>query len=307
MRHSIRFSAALMVALAACGGDDDGDGARPDAGALENPGFRAPDVVTTAYSKNGATWQEVGPASWDCLNTPSDDQASTVEITLTGTVRDFQNDADTIGLAEVEAYGNNDISSTPIATATAAGDGTFTMNLPVGVERVAFKASADEYLDTYLLNQYFEPGVAAQEQILEPVSVSLANALTAFIGTQRTLGLGVLAGAIRDCNGNEVSGAIAAVSSQSGQVNHVTGAATYYFSAGSSSLPVRLSQQAYTNFDGLFMVIELPPSSSSVYLQVWGFTPDQDPASDALTLLAEIGTSVIGDTIISASMEALRN
>ena len=40
--------------------------------------------------------------------------------------------------------------------------------------------------------------------------------------------------------------------------------------------------------------------------EVWGFLPDQDPASDELTLIAELGTPVIGDTVISASMEALR-
>ncbi|HLU65433.1 MAG TPA: hypothetical protein VKZ63_04130 [Kofleriaceae bacterium] len=306
MKHSIGLIGALAAALAACGGDDGGDPGA-DAGALDNPGFARPDVVTTAHSKNGALWEEVGPANWSCLGAPSDDTPSTVAITVTGTVRDFQNEDDTVASAEVEVYAGNDITAAPITTATAGPDGTFTVELPVGSERVAFKAAADEYLDTYLLNQYFEPDTEEQTADLEPISISLANALTAFINKERTLGLGVLAGAIRDCDGNEVSGAIATVSARSGTADHVDGAETYYFSAGgTSSLPVRLTQQSYTNADGLFMAIELPPSSQEVFLQVWGFTPDQDPASDDLTLLAEIGTSVIGDTVISASMEALR-
>ena len=296
----------LFAFVAACGGDDDGGGGA-DGGTLENPGFATPDTVTTAFSKDGEVWNEVGPANWDCLGTASDDMPSTVEISLTGIARDFQNDDDVIADAMISAYDGNDITGTPIAMATSEADGSFAITLEAGVERVAFKTSAADYLDTYLLNQYYDPDTMEQvEDQIEPISVSLANTLTAFINKERTLGLGVLAGAIRDCDGNEVSGAIATVSASRGSPDHVDGAETYYFSAGSRSLPVRLSQQAYTNDDGLFMVIELPPSQTPFYLQVWGFLPDQDPASDELTLIAELGTPVIGDTVISASMEALR-
>jgi hypothetical protein len=306
MKHGVwLFIAALAALPAACGGDDDGSSGA-DAGNLENPGFARPDTVTTAFQKDGEIWNEVGPANWACLDTPSDDMPATLDITITGIARDFQNKDDLIADAMIEAYSGNDITGTPIATATSGADGAFTLTLDAGTERVAYKTSADEYLDTYLLNQYYDPDTAEQEENLEPISVSLANTLTAFINKERTPGLGVLAGAIRDCDVHEVKGAIATVSSTSAVADHVDGAETYYFSAGSRSLPVRLSQQPYTNEDGLFMVIELPPSSSDVYLQVWGFTPDQDPASDDLTLIAELGMPVIGDTVISASMEALR-
>jgi len=306
MRHGVwLFVAALAALPAGCGGDDDGGGGA-DGGTLENPGFAKPDTVTTAFQKDGEIWTEVGPANWSCLGTPSDDTPSTVEITVSGLVRDFQNKDDVIAGAMVEAYSGSDITGTPIGTATSNADGTFSITYDPGIERVAYKTSADEYLDTYLLNQYYQPATAEQEENLEPISVSLANTLTAFINKERTPGLGVLAGAIRDCDVHEVKGAIATVSNTSATADHVDGAETYYFSAGSRSLPVRLSQQAYTNDDGLFMIIELPPSSSDVFLQVWGFTPDQDPATDELTLIAELGVPVIGDTVISASMEALR-
>jgi hypothetical protein len=307
MKHGVwLFVAALAAFPAACGGDDDGGGSGADAGNLENPGFARPDTVTTAYQKDGEIWTEVGPANWSCLDTPSDDMPAAVDITINGLARDFMNKDDVIAGAMIDVYAGNDITGTPIATATSDADGTFSLTLDAGTERVAYKTSADEYLDTYLLNQYYDPDTAEQEETLEPISVSLANTLTAFINKERTPGLGVLAGAIRDCDVHEVKGAIATVSTTSAVADHVDGAETYYFSGGSRSLPVRLSQQAYSNEDGLFMVIELPPSSSDVYLQVWGFLPDQDPASDELTLIAELGMPVIGDTVISASMEALR-
>lgn len=295
----------LLALVVACGGDDDGGGGA-DGGTLENPGFATPDTVTTAFVKEGEIWSEVGPANWDCLNTPSEDVPSTVDINLTGVVRDFQNEDDVIAEATITVYDSDDIGGAELATATSASDGSYSLTLEAGIERVAFKTEAAEYLDTYLLNQYYAPDMEDQVEELEPISVSLANTLTAFINKERTLGLGVLAGAIRDCDGHEVAGAIATVSSSRTTANHVDGAETYYFSAGSRSLPVRLSQQAYTNDDGLFMVIELPPSSSDNFLQVWGFLPDQDPASDELTLIAELGVPVIADTVVSASMEALR-
>jgi hypothetical protein len=296
------FLGALSVAACGGGGDDDGG----DGEELENPGFATPDAVTTAHTKDGAVWTEVGPANWGCLNTPSDDAPSSVEISISGIVRDFQNEDDVIADAMVSVYDGNDITGSAIAEAVSEADGTYTLTLPTGTERVAYKTTAEDYLPTYLLNQYYDPDTEDQSEELEPISVSLANTLTAFINKERTLGLGVLAGAIRDCDGHEVSGAIATVSATRAEADHVMGAETYYFSGGSRSLPVRLSQRAYTNEDGLFMVIELPPSSSDVYLQVWGFTPDQDPGSDELTLIAELGMPVIGDTVISASMEALR-
>jgi hypothetical protein len=292
-----RFALLGIGALVACGGggggDDDGSSATPD-------------VTTVAHMQNDSgVWSEVGPANWSCLGTPSDDVPSTVEINLTGTVIDFQNTEQGVGDAMVSAFMGTDIGGTAIASATADGGGGYSITLPVGVERVAFEMTADQYLPTYLLNQYFQPGTADQMLDMKAISLMLANALPAFINKTRTPGLGVVAGAIRDCDHHEVSGAIATVSSTPSTTTTLDGAETYYFSGGSQSLPVRLSQQAYTNEDGLFMAIELPPTGTA-YLQVWGFLPDQDPGSDELTLLAEIPTPVVGDTVITASMEAVR-
>src|SRR5687767_3080692 len=112
----------LAAFAAACGGGDDDDGG--DMGEeLENPGFATPDTTTTAHTKEGAVWTEVGPANWDCLNASGGDAPSQVTITLTGVVRDFQNDDDVIAAAEISAYNRNDILGTPVATATSEADG----------------------------------------------------------------------------------------------------------------------------------------------------------------------------------------
>src|SRR5262245_61083814 len=141
MKHAVWL---FLVAVAACGGDDDGSGSGADAGTLENPGFARPDTVTTAYQKDGEIWNEVGPANWSCLDTPSEDMPASLAITISGIVRDFQNKDDVIADAMIEVYSGNDITGTAIATASSAADGSFSLTLDAGTERVAYKTSADE-------------------------------------------------------------------------------------------------------------------------------------------------------------------
>lgn len=319
MKRFVILLALAVAANGACGGDDSGDDdddvtpgidsgtpGNPDAMPEEaNPGFTRPTEVTKAYNEVDGEWVEVGDANWDCLNTPTDDVASTVAITITGTITDFQ-EGTPVANATVTAYGDVDFASPGLTTANGDADGNYSLVLPAGQTRVAYKTHApDVGFDTYLLNQYNDPNDDAQSEDLNSVSYLTGNAIPAFVGVQRTEGTGVLAGAIRDCDGNEVANAVATVSSTAGTPEHLEGAVTFYFSAGSTSLPVRLTQQPTTNTDGLFVVLQLPPAATG-YMQVWGFTADQDPATDELTLLAELGAPVIGDSVITASMEALR-
>ena len=302
MRRLIWTFAFLAPLAIACGGDGDGDA---DAGEeLPNPGFVTPTDITHAFSGGDGQWTDLGPANWDCLGTPSTDAASTVDITLSGQTEDFQS-GNALPDALLTAYSDTNFGAAGIATATSDEDGNWTMVLPTGQTRVAFKVVLEGALDTYSLNQYYEPDVDMQTADVNSVSLLTANALPAFIGVTRTIGLGILAGTIRDCDDNEVGGAIATVSETSAAAAHLTGAETYYFSAGSTSLPVRLTQQLVTNSDGLFVVIELPAAPSS-FLQVWGYINGQTPGTDELTLLAEISSPVLADSIITADVEPIR-
>jgi hypothetical protein len=288
------FAAALAVG---CGGDDGDD---PE----ELSGFVTPTDITRAYTGGNGSWTEVGPADWSCLDTASEDVPTAVDVAVTGAVEDFQS-GDAVPDAVVTLYTDTNLAGSGVETATADGDGAYAVTVPTGSGRVAFKVEHPDALPTYSLNQLFDPEEPAQTHDVNSVSQLTANALPAFIGVTRTPGLGVVAGSIVDCAGNEVGGAIATMSSVSGSPEHLAGAESYYFSAQSQSLPVRHQVQLATNTDGLFVVIELP-AASAAFLQVWGFTGDQDPASDDLTLLAEISAPVLADAVITASLEPLR-
>jgi hypothetical protein len=296
------LSIGLIAALTgACG--DDGGGGMIDEGRPEL-GFATPTVTTTAFREVGGVWQEQGPANWSCLNTASTDMPTSVDVTLTGPLIDFQSD-EPLPMAELTLYGDEGIDSTPVTTTTADVNGDYELLLPKGGTHWAFKIKADDALDTYTLNQYFDPDTAAQEKLLESISVLTAQALPAFINVTRTPGLGIVAGAIRDCDNNEVSGAIAAVSSSDTTVAHIDGGVSYYFSALMTSLPVRHSQQNMTNKDGRFVTIELPPGGTGS-VQIYGFIDDDDLADGVPTLLSTISSPVLADTVVRLTMNPTR-
>lgn len=306
MRRLASLGLAPLFALAACG-DDGGGPIEPPA----NPGFTKPTAATKANDRVSGAWTEIGPADWSCLNTASDDQPSTQAITLNGLVDDFQN-GDAVGAATITAFPGimtTGSSGTATSSDVAADRGEFTMNLaalPSGETRFGFRIEATGYLKTYLLNQYLDPAQATQERTISGISELTANALPAFIGVTRDPSQGVLAGAFRDCQGREVSNAIATVSSVAGMAEHLDGAATYYFSAASSSLPVRHSTAPHMNKDGLFVILGLPVQSVA-YVQIWGYKDDADLASDTLTLLSELASPVEANAVITGSFEPVRN
>lgn len=288
---------AAVLALAGGCGDDGGE-------TEELNGFLPPDEVTVANTGGDGSWTEVGPANWSCLGTASEDQPAATDITLSGAVEDFQS-GDRVPDAMVTLYTGSDLAGSGAETVTSDVDGNFSLTIPTGSTRVAFKVEHEDALDTYAINQIYEPDTAEQTDTVNSVSLLTANALPAFIGVTRTPGLGILAGSIVDCDGNEVSNAIATVSSVSGSAEQLEGSESYYFSALSTSLPVRHQQQLNTNSDGLFVIIEVP-TSAEAYVQVWGFIDGQDPATDDLTLLAEVPAPALADTVITASLEPLR-
>jgi hypothetical protein len=164
-------------------------------------------------------------------------------------------------------------------------------------------------LDTLLLNQKVDPDVPMQtEGSIRTVSKSTAQTLPALIGISRTPGTGVLAGAIRDCQDREISNFIATVqlnkTANVDEIQHAPGADTYYFSS-SVGLPVRHTQKPMGSEDGLFMIVELAPTPLA-YVTIWGYLNDADLAADNLTLIGELETQVIADTVITGSYEPIR-
>lgn len=294
-----------ISALGACGGDDGAAG--PDAG-VTNEGFVMPTAVTKA-NDNGT---EMGDADWSCLNTPTDDDASTQDIMLSGKIRDFQTSSNGVGAAAITAFPGimltaNSGMATSASDSANKGNYEITLQkLPAGQTRYGFKIDAAGYKRTYLLNQYFDPATATQTQDISAVSSATATAVLAFVGATYDPTKGTLAGAFRDCQGHEVSNAVATVSSVSGTATHLPGADTYYFGRA-TGLPARHNVEPVSSSNGLFVVINLAPQTAPAYIQIWGFPTQADLTAGTLKLLSELPSPVEADAIITGSFEPKRS
>lgn len=303
MRFASLSSVLALALVAACG--DDGGSSAPDAKADVDIGFNKPTAPLKAnheVSKNN--WVEDGPADLTCLNTPSADLPTTVAVALTTKVDDFQS-GNAVPGTSVTVFPNQDTASPFGPAVVSDGNAMLTVNVPVGTKRFGFKMTNASSLDTLLLNQTVKPNDAVQTlSRIQSVSTATAQTLPALIGVSRTAGTGILAGAVRDCAGKEMSNFVATVSSTDATVTHLPGVDTYYFSA-SVGLPVRHSQQDYSSKNGLFMAIEMAPTSTA-YVQVWGFKTQADVDAGTLSLIAQLKTAVIADVVITGSYDPLR-
>jgi hypothetical protein len=285
-----------VVLVAACGGDDGGP--PPGSAALQ------------AWEETADQVFEERTLDTSCFNTPTNDIASTTAIAFTTRVNDFQNPDDNVVGATVIAFAGINFA-TVLDTQTSDANGNVTINLPAGQTRVGFKMTEADYFDTFLLNQYFDPIMPVQTSpsSISMVSTGTGTALPALVGITRTPGTGVLAGALRDCSGNEISNFTATVSSTScaGDVDctesPLTGARTFYF--GANGLPARNTVEPIASENGLFAVLELPVTATA-YVQMWGYVTAADLSANNLSLLSELEVPVIADNIITGSYEFQR-
>jgi hypothetical protein len=291
--------ATTSVSVVACSGGTTPADAPAVVVGFANPTASLKANVETSPKK----WMEVGVADLSCLNMPNSDVATTIASTLTSNVVDFQTGSPVV--APIVSLFNTD-PATPLSMATGDGTGKLVINAPVGLKRFGFKMTADGSINTLLVNQIFKDDLPAHTKPaeLQIVSTGTANALPALIGQTRTPGLGVIAGALRDCQGREISNFIATVSSTKGITTRVEGAPTYYFSP-TLKTPARSKAQPTSSANGLFMVIEIPPQAST-FVQMWGYPTDADLAAGSLKLIAELQVPVIGETVVTGSYEPLR-
>ncbi|HTR50169.1 MAG TPA: hypothetical protein VMJ10_05635 [Kofleriaceae bacterium] len=297
---------AFTLCAAACGSSS--KPMMPDAA---KNGFMPPAAPLDSWDNTGSTPVDLMTVDLSCLNTPSTDAATTVAVTLTTVVKDFQSH-DPVPMAVVAAFDGVD-STAPFVTGTADENGNLSLVIPAGRKRFGFEMTTpnadanDQTLPTLLLNQYLNPDPGMTTQTFSKIqSVSEATALTlpALIGETRQNGTGVLAGALRDCSDHEISNFTATVSSTQGTATPIDGAETYYFQPG-TDLPVRAAQEPSSSSDGLFMVIQLPVAATA-YVQMWGFKNATDLASNTMTLIAELQVPVLADTVITGDYLPLR-
>jgi hypothetical protein len=199
-------------------------------------------------------------------------------------------------------------SDQAIASAASDAGGRYSLTVPAGSANLALRVTdpaATRFLETVHLRPAFDPDQPEQELDLAVMRHSTVVAFPAFVGVTQTIEYGLAGGEVVDCNGDRVFGAVVSVSDTSLGSAHVPDAWTFYYSAGTSSVPVRNSSSATTNNDGLFVVLNVPPRDEA-YIQAWGYLDGQTPGTDEVTLLAEVKTATADDVWMYARLAPRR-
>lgn len=302
----IKKSAFLIfgcaLACTACGGGDGGTGT--ERSCVVNGGADCFDLPTEVLTK-----EDGSPADFDC---PAEAvKTLAMDVTVSGSVLDFQDQDETVRDATVAAFAFEDWGfATPLVSDVSAGDGSFSVTIPTGQKnQINWRVTSEDALDTYALNLDIDETMATNSDDRLLVAKSTARALSGFVGVDRTPGLAVVVPIALDCDGDQVGNAITTLSSTSsvGDVapTHVPGSQVYYFS--NLELPTFRSIQQQTNDDGFSVIIEIPPRTSKAdpyYMQVWGFTTAADLAAgeSGLKLLSETQTLALADSVVAADM-----
>ena len=104
-------------------------------------------------------------------------------------------------------------------------------------------------------------------------------------------GTGVVAGALRDCSKHEMSNFIVDRVVDVGDRDADRRRRGVLLQRRASACRSHHDQEDSASKDGLFMLIQLPPSTSA-YVQAWGYPTDADVASGKLKLIAELAVPV---------------
>lgn len=281
------------------------DGPDIDGGTM----FPRPTAPMRAHVRMNGAWIDQGLADWSCMGTPTSDQPSTGAMQLSGRVVDPMTSAG-VPAATIIAYApsTSQMVGSGMSSSAGASRGSYTMSLamlPSTSRRFTFSITATGYPGTYLLEQYIPPAQTATRD-LTALSDAQLNSMAAIAGVPRNLANAMALGDIVDCQGRAVSNAVVIASRARSTTDLIGGARTFYFSASSTSIPVRNDQMPFSNVDGKFMIIDVPPITQGFAVQVLGFRTQAELDANTIRLVSQVWAPANGNRVSIAPYEPRR-
>ena len=247
----------LAVALAGCSG---GEGSKTD----DSTGGTSVDPMSFYINVKTAPVGDLTCYAGSWLPAPTICSGCTADVTLNGTVQDFQEETP-VAQADVEFYFSDSISSAADATLKADASGLF--NLPVpACTPLGYKTSTpvewDQTKDTYEVHQIWDYDASgAISETVNSVSVATSKIIPAMLGVDWDTTTGIIAGTAFDCNEDPIDNAQVVVKSMDGVVQN---ASIFYFK---DSFPNQTELD--TSPDGLWVAVNVPVGTWSVEMYVW--------------------------------------
>jgi len=196
-------------------------------------------------------------------NTP--DASCVKDAPVTGKVVDFESD-DPVSEATVELFLEDQIKETPDDVTISDGSGNLTFDSAPTCTPISYRVSTDPALEeTKVTIEAHEVYAFGDTITAEFNSVSYAtfNIIPSLLGVSVEPGKGIVAGGAYDCNGDPIEGVQAIARSIDDPNSYFEDQVVKYFV---NDFPNR--NQLYTSADGLWVIVNVPPSDAIVELWV---------------------------------------
>lgn len=260
----LRLLPLALLPMLACSGSDDGGtdtGVGTDTGAAERT-FEDFVNVTEAYTGNTTCF----------TGTPvvqTVDPSCQQPLTLDGTVLDFEEE-EPVPDASVAYYADDDIINGTPELVQANASGAFTLEV-TSCTPFAYGTFTppdwNETRDTYEVHQIY--GFEESEGSFNSVSERTATIIPTLIGIDwDEENTGIVAGTAYDCDQEPIAGAQIFLHDGTGKPP-ATGYVYYFSSTGDTNLPTSREDQPYSNTNGLWVAVNVPPGTWTIEMWAW--------------------------------------
>ena len=201
------------------------------------------------------------------------DPSCMVDMEVNGRIEDFQT-GDPVPDATVQLWRSDSISGSADETTTSDGDGRFTFESAPSCTPIAYGTFTPpkwkETKDTYEVHQVFGySSDGSSEEAFNSVSDATSKLIPALIGViWDEASTGIIAGTAYDCDVNPVQYAQIYIHDEN-DLPPPSGDVFYFSQSGDTSLPTDKGSQPYTNTNGLWVVMNIPPGTWTV--EQWGW------------------------------------
>ena len=274
----LALSLFAPVTLLACTGGTSDDTGNDDVGGRGGPATFEDFVnVSTVYVGDAACYDGV---AW---NTQTAGAGCTSDLTVSGTVTDFQTD-ENVEAASVDFWSNDDINTSSNLSVETDNNGDGVATLPACTP-IGYMTSTppewQETVNTYEVHQVYEwDASGATSDTWNSVSVATSKLIPSLLGLEWTPGTSLIAGTAYDCGGEPIQHAQVYIHDADGNIPAYI--SIRYFDNG---LPN--SDQPDTNDDGLWSAVNIPPGDWIVEMWVYNGSELQMLGATHLTMVPD--------------------
>lgn len=253
----MRPLALILLALPACSkGQSDDTGTPPETSLFDS----IINVEATPVAADLSCWT----LGEDMLSVTPDPSCVT-EVPVNGQVIDFESD-DPVQDAKVELFLNDLVEGTADEEQISDSSGNLTFSSAPTCTPISYRVSTDPDLEetkiTIEAHEVYDFGESITAEF-NSVSYATFNIIPSLLGVSVEPGKGIVAGGAYDCNGDPIEGVQAIARSVDDENGYFEDQVVKYFV---KNFPNR--NQLYTSEDGLWVIVNIPPSDAIVELWV---------------------------------------